>query len=261
MWPAAPRRDSQAKIIGSRDAAPNAERRATILNAKTKFTIQPLGDSALVVDFSHDATGDTLWRIHSAVAYLEKVVPIGFVEAVPGFASLAIHYDPLRVNWPTMRQEIAAALEKVPTAKPRPGKTIELPVCYDAEFAPDLERIMQFSGMEAEAVIRLHAATTYTVQLIGFAPGFCYLAGLPQKLVTPRLPVPRLHVPAGSVGIGHDQTGVYPIDTPGGWNILGRTPRRLFRPECHPPTLAAPGDRLVIQRISRSEFADWRESS
>ena len=230
------------------------------LNAKSKFEIQPLGDSALIVEFAATSADDALRQIHSAAQIVGQSSFVGLIEAVPGFSSLTVHYDPLQANWPVMRERVADCISKMPAAKFPKGKQVEIPVCYDAEFALDLSLVSQHCRLSLEAIIALHSAAKYTVQLIGFAPGFCYLAGMPKELTTPRLSVPRVRVPGGSIGIGQNQTGIYPIEIPGGWNLIGRTPMRMFRPEDNPPTTLLPGDQVSFKRISKSDFDLWQDS-
>ncbi len=131
---------------------------------------------------------------------------------------------------------------------------MEIAVCYHAEFAPDLEEVARHAGLSAEQIIRRHSGADYTVACVGFLPGFAYLAGLPESLATPRRAEPRKEVPAGAVGIGGGQTGIYPLRSPGGWNLIGRTPQRMFDPEATPPALLQAGDRVRFRAITREEF-------
>jgi inhibitor of KinA len=137
---------------------------------------------------------------------------------------------------------------------------VEIPVCYGGEFGPDLQDVADSHGLTAERAIELHASTTYTVYFLGFAPGFAYLGEVAEELVTPRLATPRKSVPAGSVGIAGSQTGVYPISTPGGWRLLGRTPVAMFRPERAEMSLLSIGDRVRFSPISREQFAELENS-
>jgi inhibitor of KinA len=145
---------------------------------------------------------------------------------------------------------VASAGVRVPGKKRR----VQIPVCYDEEFALDLERIANHTSLTPDAIIALHSSAEYTVACIGFMPGFPFLAGLPQQLRVPRLKSPRTKVSAGSVAIANAQAGVYPLESPGGWNVLGRSPLRLFRVDETPPTLLQPGDRVRFRRITRGEF-------
>jgi len=135
---------------------------------------------------------------------------------------------------------------------------VEIPVCYGGEYGPDLAVVAAHTGLTPEEVIQLHSAAEYRVHAIGFSPGFPYLGGLPPRLNTPRRATPRPSVPAGSVGIGSAQTGVYPVASPGGWNLIGRTPRALFRLHKSPPALLLIGDRVKFRPITPGEFAAWK---
>jgi inhibitor of KinA len=136
------------------------------------------------------------------------------------------------------------------------GRLVEIPICYEADFAPDLALVAQARGLAPEEIIRLHQATDFLVYMLGFAPGFPYLGGLPEKLAVPRRASPRPQVAPGSVGIIGTQCCIYPIETPGGWNLIGRTPLRLFRPELDPPVLLQPGDRVRFVAITRARFEE-----
>jgi inhibitor of KinA len=150
-------------------------------------------------------------------------------------------------------RQYLARLEEVKLPKPR---HVEIPVCYGGEFGPDLEEVAALRGIETEQVIRLHSSATYRVYFLGFAPGFAYLGQLPEELVTPRLATPRKHVPAGSVAIAGNQTGVYPFATPGGWRLLGRTPTRMFRADRDGLSLLSIGDRVRFTPIPSERFAE-----
>lgn len=230
------------------------------MNAFPKPEIYPLGDAALIVEWAQLPEEVAFKVVHTAAVQLSAAQLTGFVEAVPGFSSLAIYYNPLQSDWPVMRSQIADCLARLSVPTTIAGKLVEIPVCYATEFSPDLEHVSQHCGLSVEQIIELHCSASYTVQLIGFAPGFCYLAGLPNQLAVPRLSVPRLRVPAGSVGIGENHTGIYPIEIPGGWNLIGRTPEKLFRPESEVPTLLSPGDSVKFKPISRDEFCEMRAS-
>jgi inhibitor of KinA len=136
---------------------------------------------------------------------------------------------------------------------------IEIPVCYDREFAPDLDDVAKHAEISAQEVVALHSKSKYRVACIGFVPGFTFLAGLPRNLGTPRRDVPRKEIPPGSVGIGGAQTGIYPLRSPGGWNLIGRTPLKLFDPSKNPPTLLHPGDRVRFRAISTEEFESLKQ--
>lgn len=226
--------------------------------------ITPVGDAALRVELGETIDEATLQRVQAACAALEAAAIPGLTELVPAYATLTAHYDPGAVaadgapaddipGWLSLRVE--RALEKLAAKSLRKGNLVEIPVCYGGEFGPDLARVAAQAKLSPEEVVRRHAAGNYLVHLIGFSPGFPYLGGLAPELATPRLARPRAQVPAGSVGIAGGQTGIYPLATPGGWNLIGRTPRRLFRLDQDPPVLLQPGDRVAFRAIAPEEFA------
>ena len=207
--------------------------------------IVPLGDSALVVrvrEQFEDAPEETLDEVLRVFQLLQRAAIPGVIELAPAYTSVAVFFNPiavLKTNGAAnsvldelakrIRSTIIAASRRHRrrTAAPR---LIEIPVCYDPEFAVDLDRVAEHTKLSKREIIDLHSTGEYRVACIGFVPGFTFLAGLPKNLATPRRDVPRKEIPPGSVGIGGAQTGVYPLETPGGWNIIGRTPLSLFEP-------------------------------
>jgi inhibitor of KinA len=226
--------------------------------------IQPLGDSAIILDFADESSdaAELLRRSLSAADALERANIPGVIEVTSAYQSVALFLDLNRIASVVNGRSIADFLhEKIVSLVRSKGhrsriktRSVEIPVCYAPEFAPDLARVSEQTSLEQTDVIELHSSTTYTTACIGFMPGFPFLAGLPAKLHLPRLTTPRTHVPAGSVAIAGAQAGIYPLDSPGGWNIIGRTPLRLFDANANPPALLRPGDRIRFRVISRDEF-------
>lgn len=233
--------------------------------------ITPLGDSALVVRVYENFAGDpaaALEAVVNALQRLEAAAIPGVLEYAPAYDSIGVFFDPADavkagaspeniLGW--LRENIASALAKPANGKKDGAQSplVEIPVCYEGECAPDLGEVARQSGLSAEEVVRRHSSADYRVHCIGFVPGFPFLGGLPAELAAPRRATPRKAVPAGSVGIGGAQTGIYPVTSPGGWNLIGRTPLRLFDAQRHPPALLAPGDRVQFRPISRAEFDGW----
>src|SRR5215813_12717301 len=173
----------------------------------------------------------------------------------PAYGSLLVTFDGQRWQHQELEKNLRAYLEQLQEVRlPEPHR-VEIPVCYEEEFGPDLDEVAQMHGMTPEQVIELHSSITYRVYFLGFVPGFAYLGELPEALVTPRHATPRRTVPAGSVGIAGRQTGVYPCETPGGWRLLGRTPLAMFRPERRGLSLLSIGDSVRFKAISREPFA------
>lgn len=179
----------------------------------------------------------------------------GVLDITPGFGSVQVEFEVVGLDDARVEDELRALFERTSEV----GDTTEplshtLPVCYDAAFAPDLDRVAQFAGLSREQVIERHTAPSYRVEVIGFSPGFGYLSGLDRSLHTPRLDSPRTRIPAGSVGIAGEHTGAYPQATAGGWNLIGRTPLRLFDARRDPPALLRLGDTVRFKPIDRSAF-------
>lgn len=223
--------------------------------------VLPLGDTSLLIELGHTIDEDTHARVRSAFRALTSAAISGVIDIVPAYTGVAVHYDPLAFGrgapaadetpYDRVRRAVVAALDDEMDVTPaETGRLVEIPVRYAGADGPDLEYVARHARLSAAEVIRLHASVEYTVYMIGFTPGFPYLGGLPPRLATPRRSSPRQAVPAGSVGIAGSQTGVYPLRTPGGWQIIGRTEERLFRPELDPPTLLRLGDRVRFIDVS-----------
>lgn len=203
----------------------------------------PCGDQAALVYLGDGVDPDLNQRVHQLARSLRRKEHPGIRDLVPGYNSLLIEYDPLRLRW-TELQRLVRESRADAGAEGLPGKTVEIPVLYGGEAGPDLPAVAAHTGLSPDEVVRRHADGEYRVYTIGFSPGFAYLGGMDPALSTPRLSDPRKRVPAGSVGIGGEQTGVYPSETPGGWRIIGRTPLRLFDPFGEVPFPLEPGDRV-----------------
>ncbi|WP_304441388.1 5-oxoprolinase subunit PxpB [Cohnella sp. OV330] len=238
----------------------------------------PLGDSAVTVQLGETICRQTHDRVRQLAEHLERHRFPGMIEYVPAFLSVTVYFDPFEVlaglgglGGHTESSELADPLALVAgwlgdqlakledAAKSMPRVT-EIPVCYGGELGPDLPEVAAAHGLSEQEVIEIHASADYLVYMLGFAPGFAYLGGLPQRIATPRRQTPRISIPAGTVGIAGDQTGVYPIATPGGWQLIGKTPEPLFLPDAMPPTLLRAGDIVRFRPISREEF-DSREAA
>jgi len=227
------------------------------------MTISPLGDSAVVIALGETIDSSVAARVRAVAAEIERHPPAGLIDVVPAFATLAVYFDPLHAPaWETISAELAASVQRADAAvvsvDPR---TVIIPVCYGGEFGPDLAGVAAHTRLPADEVVAQHAGGDYLVHAIGFSPGFPYLGGLPAQLETPRRATPRRLVPAGSVGIGGVQTGIYPSATPGGWNIIGRTPAELFDAARREPALLRAGDRVKFRAVPPEEFAALRENA
>lgn len=218
------------------------------------YEIIPVGDMALQILYKEPASDSLQRQIQQTSKQIEKMNISGVVELVPAFQSITVYYNPILTTYKSLFAQVSESCEAHSTEQSTSLKEIiVIPTCYDGE---DIEIVARKHGLSTEEVISLHSSVDYLVYMIGFLPGFPYLKGLPATLSTPRLANPRLKVPKGAVGIGGDQTGVYPLESPGGWNLIGRTPVPLFDPERQNPFLLKAGDYLRFTPISAEEFRE-----
>jgi inhibitor of KinA len=208
------------------------------------FVLEPLGDAAVLVRLGDAIDESTHLRVRLAYARLRRAPVVAALDIVPAFTTVAVHYDPAHADYHMVAARIADTLQQFEAEQLPGARTLTIPVRYGGGNGPDLELVAAHAGLTPHDVVRRHAAGDYLVHMIGFAPGFPYLGGLDPRLACPRRDVPRTHVPAGSVGIGGSQTGIYPFDSPGGWQIIGRTDVVLFDTARDPPSLLAAGDRV-----------------
>jgi inhibitor of KinA len=224
-----------------------------------RFT--PLGDRAVTITLGDAIDLATHRRVRAACAALDAHRPAGVIEQVPAFASVTVHYDPACVAgdaakspYDRLISQLDELLSRAQEEELPAPRVIEIPVCYGGALGPDLEDVARQHDLSTQEVIDLHSTAEYLVYMVGFMPGFAYMGGLPVRLSTPRRATPRTAVPAGTVGIGGNQTGVYPLESPGGWNLIGRTPVRIFDLQRSPATLLATGDHARFTPISLAEF-------
>jgi inhibitor of KinA len=224
--------------------------------------LSPLGDCAVVVAFGDEIDQATNWRVKVFSDRLAAARLAGVAEDIPTFVNVTIIYDPLRRSYKELSAEIERLVDTMPAEiSGAEARTVEIPVCYGGDFGPDLESVADHNGLTSDEVVAIHCEPTYPVYMIGFAPGFPYLGGLSDRISAPRLDTPRERIPAGSVGIAGTQTGVYPIETPGGWRLIGRTPLRLFDPVRDPPSLLQAGDRVRFMAIDTKEYDRLRDGA
>jgi inhibitor of KinA len=226
------------------------------------WTVRPLGDRCLIVELGQRVDPEVNARVRMLAARLLAEAWGGVVDVVPAFTTVAIHYRPEAFEGPSPQrlpyQHLAARLEamlaKGIAIKRDTSRIVEVPVAYGGVFGPDLEEVAARLGLSAQQVIELHAGSPHVVYMIGFAPGLPYIGGLDPRLAVPRRATPRMKIPQGTVAIAVDQTVIYPLDTPGGWNLIGRTPLTLFTPHSDPPCLLQPGDEVRFVPVSADEF-------
>jgi inhibitor of KinA len=227
--------------------------------------IKSLGDAALSIEFGDaidPAVNARVMALFAALeaAHAEGALP-GLLETVPSFRALAVHYDPLRIS----RDAIEAALAPyiaAAQAEAKVGSTWVLPACYEGEeFAPDLADVAARAGITPAEVVALHTQADFRVYILGFVPGFAYLGGVPEAIRLPRRTDPRTAVPAGSVAIAGEMSGVYPLTSPGGWHLIGRCPVPMFDPRQDPPVFLKPGDRVKFKAIDAAACARIAEQA
>ncbi|MGG1659835.1 5-oxoprolinase subunit PxpB [Brevibacillus sp. NRS-1366] len=229
----------------------------------------PLGDSGVIVKLGDVIDQKTHEKVVTFSEYLQKHPFPGMIEFVPSFTTMTVYYDPVLLFDPKSNvipyERVLAILGQMvgELQKRQMGedRLVEIPVCYGGSFGPDLEAVATHNGLSSEEVIAIHSSTEYLVYMIGFAPGFPYLGGMDERLATPRRSSPRLAIPMGSVGIGGSQTGIYSVESPGGWQIIGRTPQSLFQPDDKSPSLLRSGDKVRFRPISEREYDDRKKVS
>lgn len=240
----------------------------TLQQMSTPF--RPLGDSALVVHLGEGIDPAIHKKVKHLSLLLENSPFPGFIEAVPSYNSLTVYYHPLTVcslnpayakksPYQIVCGFLSKLVDSVGTHQTFKQRQIDIPVLYGGEYGPDIEYVASFNRLSVDEVIRLHSSAEYLVYMLGFAPGFSFMGGMDEQIATPRKESPRLAIPTGSVGIAGKQTGIYPLETPGGWQIIGRTPLDLFLPDCSPPTLLQSGDKVRFVPISSKEFSSLKE--
>ncbi len=217
------------------------------------------GDSALLVEFGKEINEDINRKITAVVKMIKEQRIEGIVELIPSFCALVIQYDPRVISYDEMKNRVKGILELDITLGENGKRIFEIPVCYGGEFGPDIETIAQNAGLSVEEVIQIHSSRDYLIYMLGFLPGFCYLGGLDERIHTPRLTNPRLKINAGSVGIGGSQTGIYPLDSPGGWQLMGMTPVKTYDPEREVPILLEAGDYIRFIPVDEEEYYRIKE--
>ncbi|HEX6279381.1 MAG TPA: 5-oxoprolinase subunit PxpB [Pyrinomonadaceae bacterium] len=210
--------------------------------------IFPLGDSAATIEFGNEISVELNEKSIALTNHLTGAPFDGMVEAVPAYASVTVYYEARKTSFTNVESFLNDASQKIDIGRQAKSRLIEIPIEISPEASPDLGRIAEFSGLDAETVIELFLSTTYRIYMLGFLPGFAYMGGVDDRIAAPRLETPRTKVPAGSVGIAGKQTGIYPLESPGGWNIIGRTDLKMFDPTADQPCLLKPGDEVRFVR-------------
>lgn len=221
-----------------------------------KIKILTAGDSSLLVEFGSEISPEVNQRITAIVQLMKEQHIEGVVDLIPAFTSLLVNYDPRVISYEEIRKRISCLVRLEASAKEKRRRILEIPVCYGGEYGPDLEAIAANAGLSPEEVIRIHSSKDYLIYMLGFLPGFAYLGGLDERIHTPRLANPRIKIRAGSVGIGGSQTGIYPLDSPGGWQLLGMTPVKTYDPEREEPILYQAGDYIRFVPVEEAQYKE-----
>lgn len=231
------------------------------------LTVYSLSENALILQFGISISADILSQVTKVNQLVQEKPFPGFITTVPAYSTLTVYYDLLQVFKSNLDgllgfQKVSNYLLSLAVPDHQSTETakspIIIPVCYGGDHGPDLDEVATMHNLSADAVINLHSAATYTVYMIGFVPGFAYLGGMDKTLASPRKATPRAAVPAGSVGIAGEQTGVYPLQTPGGWQIIGRTPLSMFDGTRDQPSLLQAGDSVKFEPITETEFKHYQ---
>ena len=212
------------------------------------------GENAVMLYLGEETSAQVSARVQAAAIAVQARLGDDLIDLVPSYASLLIIYNPLTTDHMSVAHRVHECLEKLDAGEASEGNTVVLPVYYHPEAGEDLEALAESASMSVDDVIKLHSDTEYRVYAIGFAPGFAYLGQVDERIAAPRLATPRQKVPRGAVAIADRQTAVYPAVSPGGWNLIGRCPVRMFNPDAHPTMPISVGDRVCFEPIDRQRF-------
>ncbi len=218
------------------------------------FQYIPSGDSAIIIKAGSDISEEINGTVRKLLVIIEKQKIKGIIDFIPSYNELMVCYDPLSINFKELLIVLRSLETEIENTELPQSLVIHVPVLYGGESGPDIEEVSDFSGLSMEEIVKIHSSDSYLVYMLGFTPGFCYLGGMDERIATPRKQSPRLKIPAGSVGIADKQTGIYPIESPGGWQLIGKTPLRLFDPAKRPEFLISAGDRIKFYPVTEDDF-------
>jgi inhibitor of KinA len=225
--------------------------------AEPRFLVA--GDAAMAVEFGDTIDPALNRRVRELLLAVEHASLDGIRDLAPSYRSLLVVYDPLRTTFAALRERLADLDTHVADRTVPPPRVVEIPTAYGGVFGPDLSFVAGHNSLTEDEVVAIHAGTDYLVYMMGFSPGFAYLGGMSERIAAPRLETPRTAIPAGSVGIAQQQTGIYPVESPGGWRVIGRTPVLLFDPSRTPPVVVDAGDYLRFVPVTPGEYVEIRE--
>lgn len=218
------------------------------------------GEQGLVIEFGDQVDPQVNRKVHRLAERIKQAQLVAVIETVPTYRSLLVYFNPLQISRQQLKEKLFTLLqtEETVAGDAEECRVVTIPVCYAGEFAPDIEFVASHNKLAVDEVVQIHTSKPYLVYMLGFIPGFPYLGGMSEKIATPRLKTPRTKIPAGSVGIAGSQTGFYPVESPGGWQIIGRTPIRSFNPKAEQSFLFVAGDYLKFQPITPEEYEKIR---
>ncbi len=236
-----------------------------------EYSLHPLGDRAILIEFGREIGEETYNSVRQINSILESEQPEWLIELVPAYTTLTIFYSPEsvfrafqenRLPYEIITLELRILLDRLQASSKNEQRRVEIPICYGGDFGPDLGYVAEYNHLTEQDVIETHSSGDYLIYMLGFAPGFPYIGGMSKEISAPRRKSPRQNIPPGTVGIAGEQTGIYPIETPGGWQLIGRTPLKLFNPNDSTPTLLQAGDRIQFKPISYEEYlsleGEWK---
>jgi KipI family sensor histidine kinase inhibitor len=226
--------------------------------AEPRFLVA--GDAALIVEFGDAIEPAINRRVRRMFLAADGARLAGVRDLVPTYRSLLVSYDPLQTTFAALRGRLSDLEARLDDAPLPPPRVVEIPTAYGGAFGPDLGFVAAHNGLAEDEVVAIHSGTDYLVYMMGFSPGFTYLGGLSERIAAPRLDTPRTAIPAGSVGIAQMQTGIYPVESPGGWRLIGRTPVSLFDPSRNPPVVVDAGDYIRFVPVVPDEYASIQDA-